>query len=259
MSFIFLIVLLIVVLMIFKPKKTTEKEVILKEIPNHWYQILEENVLFYKKLNEADKLHFKRRMQSFMSYVTIEAVDFTLEDLDVLLVAASAVIPVFGFEDWKYPNIKKVIIYPDYFNYDLEFHNKAEGKNIGGMVGNGVLENKMILSRRALHHGFVNKTDKGNTGVHEFVHLLDKLDGKIDGIPKALLDNKNYMLWLDLVYEKMEAINKDKSDIRDYGGTSEIEFFAVASEYFFERPMLLKRKHPDLYKMLASCFTPLPE
>ncbi len=63
------------------------------------------------------------------------------------------------------------------------------------------------------------------------------------------------MVWLDLVYEKMEEINKDKSDIRNYGGTSEIEFFAVASEYFFERPMLLRRKHPELYKMLHSCFT----
>lgn len=64
------------------------------------------------------------------------------------------------------------------------------------------------------------------------------------------------MLWLDLVYEKMEAINNDRSDIRNYGGTSEIEFFAVASEYFFERPILLKRKHPDLYNMLSNCFTP---
>jgi Mlc titration factor MtfA (ptsG expression regulator) len=52
----------------------------------------------------------------------------------------------------------------------------------------------------------------------------------------------------------MEAINDNKSDIRNYGGTNEAEFFAVASEYFFERPDLLQRKHPELYKMLADCF-----
>ena len=236
--------------------KKESKEVKIKEIPAHWHELLLEHVLFYKKLEEQGRLHFKKRIQFFLSYVTIESVGFELEDLDVLLVASSAVIPVFGFDSWKYPNIKKVIIYPDYFNYDLEFDKNAKDRRIGGMVGNGALENKMLLSKRALHHGFSNKTDKGNTGVHEFVHLLDKLDGDIDGVPKALLDNKNLMLWLDLVYDKMEAIHKDKSDIRDYGGTSEIEFFAVASEYFFERPMLLKRKHPDLHKMLASCFTP---
>jgi len=260
MGVIFCIITMIILLLInkstIKKNKDLETKNISEEIPNHWYKLLEEHVLFYKKLNVEDRLHFKKCLQFFLSYVTIEPVDFELEDLDILLVASSAVIPVFGFKNWKYPNIKKVIIYPDYFNYDLEFDKKAKDKRIGGMVGNGALENKMLLSRRALHHGFSNKTDKGNTGIHEFVHLLDKLDGKVDGIPKALLDNKNYMLWLDLVYEKMEAINKDKSDIRDYGGTSETEFFAVASEYFFERPMLLKRKHPDLYKMLDSCFIP---
>jgi len=242
-----------------KKIKNSDTVIVEHKIPEHWFQLLEENVLFYNKLDTDDKLHFKKRIQYFLSYVTIEAIDFELEDLDILLVASSAVIPVFGFDEWQYPNLSKVFIFPDYFNYDLEFGDDAKDKNIGGMVGSGALENKMILSRRALHHGFSNKTDKGNTGIHEFVHLLDKIDGEIDGIPKALLDNKNLIVWLDLVYEKMKAINKDKSDIRDYGGTSEIEFFAVASEYFFERPMLLKRKHPELHKVLTTCFTPSTE
>ena len=254
--FIGLAIIALFVFLNFKPKKNKTNKVEVKVIPEHWHELLLKNILFYKKLNTEDQLYFKQRIQSFLSYVKIVAVDFELEELDILLVASSAVIPVFGFDNWNYPNIKTVIIYPDYFNHDLEFNNKHKNRNIGGMVGNGRLDNKMILSRRALHHGFSNKTDKGNTGIHEFVHLLDKLDGKIDGIPKALMDNKNLMVWLDLVYEKMEAINNDRSDIRDYGGTSEIEFFTVASEYFFERPMLLKRKHPDLYSMLSSCFTP---
>jgi Mlc titration factor MtfA (ptsG expression regulator) len=52
----------------------------------------------------------------------------------------------------------------------------------------------------------------------------------------------------------MEAINDNHSDIRKYGGTNQAEFFAVASEYFFERPDLLKKKHPELYRMLSECF-----
>ncbi|WGH76105.1 zinc-dependent peptidase [Tenacibaculum tangerinum] len=248
------ILLLFIIYKILKKEKKQPKIVNIVEIPAHWYPLLEENVLFYKKLNTKDRLHFKKRIQSFLNSVEIVAVDFELEDLDILLVASSAVIPVFGFNNWMYPNLKEVIIYPDYFNDNLEFASKSKNKIIGGLVGNGMFENKMILSRRALHHGFANKTDKGNTGIHEFVHLLDKLDGTIDGIPKALLDNENLVQWLDVVHDKMEAINKDKSDIRNYGGTSKEEFFAVASEYFFERPMLLKRKHPELYKMLDDCF-----
>ncbi|CAL2078117.1 MtfA peptidase [Tenacibaculum sp. 190524A05c] len=255
---IYIIITVIVLLIIYSSQKKENKKIVAEnriEIQEHWYTILEENVLFYQKLNEEDRLHFKKRIQSFLNSVEIVAVDFELEDLDILLVAASAIIPVFGFNNWMYPNLKTVIIYPDYFNENLEFAAKSENKIIGGLVGNGMFENKMILSRRALHHGFLNKTDKGNTGIHEFVHLLDKLDGNIDGIPKALIDNENLLQWLDVVHDKMEAINNDDSDIRNYGGTSKEEFFAVACEYFFERPMLLKRKHPKLYQMLQECFS----
>ncbi len=245
------LVVLVFVYLAVSPKKRRPKTV---EIPDHWGDMLEEHVLFYKKLQHTEKQDFLKKIQVFLGYVTIEAVNFELEDLDKLLVASSAIIPIFAFDNWKYPNITSVIIYPDYFNYNLEFNKTSKNRTIGGMVGTGRFNNTMILSRRALHHGFKNKTDKGNTGVHEFVHLLDKLDGAIDGIPKALFDSESQLLWLNLIHEKMEAINNDKSDIRHYGGTSKEEFFAVASEYFFERPKLLKRKHPELYKMLEDCF-----
>ena len=52
----------------------------------------------------------------------------------------------------------------------------------------------------------------------------------------------------------MKAINDNHSAIRKYGGTNQAEFLAVASEYFFERPDFLKKKHPELYKMLVKCF-----
>lgn len=226
-----------------------------KDIPLHWHTLLEKNVLFYKKLTPKNKLRFKNKVQLFLNTTIIEAVAFELTELDKLLVASSAVIPIFNFDNWKYPNLSTVIIYPDHFNKDLEFSNKAENRIIGGLIGTGRFENQMILSKKALYRGFINKTDKGNTGVHEFVHLLDKLDGTVDSIPEQLIQNNNIAPWIDLMYQKMEAINNDASDIRNYGGTSKEEFFAVASEYFFERPKLLKRKHPDLYKMLVDCFS----
>ncbi len=223
-------------------------------IPKHWHDILLKHVLFYKKLNSEQRHLFRERMLHFTNNVTIEAVSFKLKDLDTVLVSASAIIPIFNFKNWHYPNLNTILLYPDYFNEDLQFANTYKNRNIAGLVGTGRFENQMILSKKALYHGFSNKTDKHNTAIHEFVHLLDKLDGDVDGIPKALLQKHNVLPWLDIMHEKMEAINKDASDIRNYGGTSKEEFFAVASEYFFERPKLLKRKHPDLYQMLEQCF-----
>lgn len=227
--------------------------------PEAWKPLLLENVRFYQLLSEENKVIFRKRMMRFLSEVHIEGVFLQLTDLDKILVAASAVIPVFGFSEWHYNNLSGVLLYPNHFNEDLEFHDEAKGKVIAGLVGTGRYENQMILSKKALYHGFSNKTDKHNTAVHEFVHLMDKTDGMTDGIPERLLEHQYITPWLQLMHKEMEAINNNKSDIRRYGGTSETEFFAVASEYFFERPALFKRKHPELYEMLAQCFQQQPK
>ncbi len=241
----------IVVLFFGISKKVSKKEI--EPLPTHAHQFFLKEVFFYKNLEAMQQQRFRDRVELLLNEIYIDAVGFELEDSDRLLVGASGVIPVFCFNTWYYPNLSTVILYPDHFNEYLEY--EGENRNIAGMVGTGRYENQMILSRKALHHGFNNKTDKGNTAIHEFVHLIDKMDGEVDGIPKLLLENHSYTIpWLDMIYEKMEAINSDDSDIRAYGGTSKIEFFAVASEYFFERPKLLRRKHPELYDMMQECF-----
>ncbi|MCG1036754.1 zinc-dependent peptidase [Polaribacter sargassicola] len=247
--------ILVVLYFILKPKSKAKSLSLDKiEVPEHWHQLLLKNILFYKNLSTEDQKIFCKKMVQFLNTTNIEAVHCKLEELDSLLVAASAVIPVFKFPNWQYTNLTTVLLYPDYFDEDLQFNAKVKGRNIAGLVGTGRFENQMILSKRALYHGFDNKTDKSNTAVHEFIHLLDKADGVVDGIPAVLLEKQYIIPWLQLVHQKMEDINTNKSDIRNYGGTSEIEFLAVAGEYFFERPKLFKRKHPELYAMLEACF-----
>ena len=84
--------------------------------------------------------------------------------------------------------------------------------------------------------------------------MIDKSDGVIDGIPETLMDKQYVIPWIDLMNQEMEAIYKNKSDINPYGGTNKSEFFAVASEYFFERPKLMSKKHPKLYHILEQVF-----
>jgi hypothetical protein len=93
-----------------------------------------------------------------------------------------------------------------------------------------------------------------NTTIHEFVHLIDEADGSVDGIPSLLLEKQYAIPWIDLINKKIEEIYAGNSDINPYGGTNRAEFFAVVSEYFFERPKLLKRNHPELYDLLEKIF-----
>ena len=118
----------------------------------------------------------------------------------------------------------------------------------------GAMNRIMILSKPDLLGGFRNPQDKRNVGIHEFAHLVDKSDGTIDGLPMVGLDRAAIGPWIELVRRKMNEIERGKSDINPYGLTNEAEFFAVATEYFFERPGVMKRKHPELYAMLSRVF-----
>lgn len=242
---------LLLYFLIFRPKLSQA----IKDRPE-WHETLEKHISFYKKLTTDEKTAFRKRMNAFLKEIYIDAVGFEIEEIDKIFIAASAVIPVFRFGEWSYNNLSGVIIYPDNFNEDLGFNDKDEDRMIGGLVGTGRFEKQMILSRTALHHGFKNDTDKHNTAIHEFVHLLDKVDGQVNGLPEAFLEQSYIIPWMNLMYKEMEAIDNDESDIRSYGATNQAEFFAVTAEYFFSRPGLMKRKHPEIYQMLELCFNP---
>ena len=210
--------------------------------PANWRIILLRDVSFYSSLSDEEKTRFEYKVQEFLLNCRITGIEISIDTRDKLLVAASAVIPIFEFDDWKYSNIHEVLLYPSMFNE--RFETRGLDTNIGGMVGNGYMEGKMILSQKALRHGFKNESDKKNTAIHEFVHLIDKTDGAVDGIPSLLLEKQYSIPWLDLINKKIDEIYSGESDINPYGGTNRAEFFSVVSEYFFERPKLLKRNHP---------------
>ncbi len=219
-----------------------------KSLSEEWKNTLTKKVGFYKKLNQEEKTNFEQRVLAFLNDITITGVDCEVEELDRILIASSAIIPVFHFPNWKYRNLDEVLLYPLPFN--AQFSTEGEDTHIQGMVGNGFMNGKMILSKTSLRQGFQAELDKKNVGIHEFVHLIDGEDGAIDGIPKVLMTQQFVLPWMNLIYKKVDEIEDNKSDIRLYGATNEQEFLAVASEYFFEHHIQFKKKHPELYSIL---------
>jgi len=232
----------------------SKKENVLPASFNESYRaILLDKVNFYQQLSAANQAIFEKRMLHFLSHVTITGIKTTVEDEDRVFVAASAIIPIFGFPEWEYNNLNEVLLYPDTFSKDFSTASDEE-KTVLGMVGNGAMQHMMVLSQPSLRQGFTNRTDKNNTGIHEFVHLLDKTDGAVDGIPENLADKQHLLPWIKRMHENIQQIMANRSDINPYGATNEAEFFAVVSEYFFERPDLLQSKHPELYNLLQTIF-----
>lgn len=253
-TFLFIAALLGSGIVYFNTKKIKKRQWLTpkEEFPNDWKVILREYVSFYNSLDVTEKVIFETKIQEFLLNCRITGVKTNINQTDKILVSASAIIPIFGFTNWRYSNLQEVLIYPSSFNHDFE--TEGDDRRILGMVGNGYLEGKMILSKEALRHGFQNESDKKNTAIHEFVHLIDKSGGTIDGIPSLLMEKQYAIPWLDLIGKKIDEIYENESDINPYGGTNKAEFFSVASEYFFERPKLLKKKHPKLYSHLEMIF-----
>lgn len=245
----FVIILFLILKKIWsKPKWVVPKST----VPREWQNILRKEVSFYRKLNSGKKALFEHKVQEFLLNHKITGIKTNISLTDELLIASSAIIPIFSFPEWKYTNLFEVLVYPDTFNEEFEF--EGADRKILGMVGTGYMQGKMILSQKAIHYGFANESDKRNTAIHEFVHLIDKLDGSTDGVPELLLKKQYVIPWLELMRSSIDDVYEGSTDINPYGGTNKQEFFAVTSEYFFEKPKLLAKKHPELYSLLEQIF-----
>ena len=227
------------------------RKIIARPFPDAWEAILQKDVDFYRSLQDSQKTRFRKMMQVFLDEVDITGVRTDIDETTRVLVAASGVIPVFGFEDWEYAGLGEVLIYPG--SFDEKYQSEGDGqRNILGLIGQGHLRGVMVLSKPSLLQGFRNRSDKSNVGIHEFAHLVDAADGAVDGIP-AGIEPETVDPWIQFVGRELKR-DDNASDINDYAYTNEAEYFAVLSEYFFERPDVLQQQHPKLYKMMTSIY-----
>ncbi|NJC24997.1 M90 family metallopeptidase [Neolewinella antarctica] len=225
----------------------------LKPFPRKWRVFLNQRVRFYRNLDKKEKKRFQQRIQRFLNRVTITGIETEVTLEDRLLVAASGIIPTFGFEAWNhYPRLKEVLLYKGNFSRG-QFGLKGDDSSASGMVGGGFLSGKLLLSRPSLERGF--KTfGPDNVGIHEFVHLLDMADGAVDGVPEYFLENTYVLPWVEMMRSEMEAIERGRSDIGAYATTNKAEFLAVASEYFFSQPDKFAEKHPKIFALMEEIF-----
>ena len=243
-----LVLIVIIILFVFRIRRANETT----PLPENYKELLNDYVKFYKQLDEEGKERFEERIQHFLSAVQITGVNAVAEDIDRLLIAAGAIIPVYGFPDWQYINLHEVLLYPGTFNED--FDQGGSNRPISGMVGTGAMQHVMIITKWELRQGFINNNDPHNTAIHEFVHLIDKMDGTMDGVPEIILERKYIDRWKNIMNLTILQMKTYGSDIDRYGATNQAEFFAVISEYFFEQPDLLKSNHPEVYEMLGRIY-----
>jgi Mlc titration factor MtfA (ptsG expression regulator) len=217
-------------------------------LPKSAKKTLEQKVGYYRRLPPEEKVRFEREVKRFLFDQQISAPRGRAvpEDLKVL-VAASAVMLVFGRKGYVYERTRDIVVYDEHFDTDYE---QGASKNIAGMVhGSGPI----LFSARALRDGFANALDGHHVGLHEFAHVLDFHAGDADGVP-SLMPWTSVSKWVEMIDVETDKIEARKSVLRDYGATNDAELFAVATEAFFEKPKQLAQKHPKLYAMLVETY-----
>jgi Mlc titration factor MtfA (ptsG expression regulator) len=215
--------------------------------PRAWRDILEDEVAFYRALEEPERRRFEREVRFFLDeQVIVGPQGAALEDALKVLVAASAVTLIFGRPGYHYPRLRDIVVYEGAFDEDYAVHS---GGNILGMVH---AQGPILFSARSLRQGF-RGDDGHNVGFHEFAHVLDFASGHIDGVP-SLMPWGAIRPWVDVMQEETVKVKKRRSLLRQYAATNEAEFFAVATELFFERGAHMKRKHPELYELLREAY-----
>lgn len=236
--------------------------------PPEWTRILEERFPLYARLPDEDRGELQGHIQIFLGEKKFEGcggLEIT-EEMKVCIAAQACLLLLHRNTDY-YPGLRSILVYPTTYFVKTTRH-----------VGGGVVEERLdsrlgeawdsgavVLAWDAVHHGTANPDDGHNVVFHEFAHQLDFEDGKADGAPVLASDDSwfrqrsRYRVWarvLSREYERLRAdIQRGRTAVLDgYGATNPAEFFAVATESFFERPRQMRERHPELYEELKQYY-----
>jgi hypothetical protein len=193
---------------------------------------------------------FEDDVRIFIGLKRITGIEVEVTDELRLLVAASAVTVSLGWPAYDWDQLTEVLLYPDGFDRDYNF---GVRERVGETSGWG----SVILSVPSLRESFEDPEDAYHVGIHEFAHLLDKDRLHFDGIPPGL-DASRRTEWVALAAKEMHRLERGKSVLDPYGASDPVEFLAVAVEAFFEVPQAVRRRHAELYALLAAYFAQDP-
>jgi len=220
-----------------------------RPFPGEWLPYLEDKVPFFKHLEGERRERFLELLKVFVwEKQFIGAGGLEISDEIKVVIGASAVRLVLHLDLDYYDRLTEIIVYPYVYH-----HPDSDGAILGEAHAWGTV----VLSWPAVLKGLANPRDGHDTAAHEFAHVLDREDGAFDGTPD-LRARADYAPWAEVMSEHYLALRddhrKERSVLRPYGGINEAEFFAVATEVYFERPALLKERLPDMYEALERFY-----
>jgi Mlc titration factor MtfA (ptsG expression regulator) len=222
------------------------------------------NVAHYRILDDAERAELCAMMQVFLEEKEWEGCGgLELTDEIRVTIAAQACLLQLGLPHDYYRNVESILVYPSVVllpERQLGVFERVDGpleSNVA-ILGQACAQDTVILVWDAVLHGARHPEQGHNVVYHEFAHKLDMLDGSADGTP-PLADSEQLDEWVAVCTREFLRLRSlagkgHKTFLDAYGATNEAEFFAVATEEFFDRPCALLGHSPDLYHVLSAYY-----
>ena len=228
-----------------------------------WQRLIEERVPIVRGLTESEWSRLLDLVGTFVREKNFEGIDglVVTEEMKVI-VAAQASLLIVDLDDAAcFPSVRSIILYPGTFVPRvpaLSRHGPFGPDYEPGPTLGESLRGAVVLSWDSVTEGVARGDEGRNVVLHEFAHQLDLEDGLVDGVP-LLEAPSSTRVWARVFRERFEelrraAVEGEPDVLSAYGATNRAEFFAVATEAFFGRPVELRSRYPDLYHELKGYY-----
>jgi Mlc titration factor MtfA (ptsG expression regulator) len=241
-------------------RRRRRRRLLAKPFPAEWLPYLD-GLPFYGTLARDEQERVREIVRVLQSEKNWEGCGgLVLTDEICVVISAQAALLVLGFEHDYYPRVRSILVYPSTF--------VVQGRDTGSKgdirserqatLGEAWSRGPVVLAWDASRLGGANAEDGRNVVLHEFAHKLDFRDDVVDGTP-ILREGEQYEAWhriMTVEYESLVAkAESGRPALLDkYGATEPAEFFAVATECFFEKSRQVRKKHAELYELLRTYY-----
>ncbi len=239
------------------------KKILATPFPEAWATVLERNMAHYGYLDAAERGRLRDLIQLFIAEKDWEGCNgLELSDEIRVTIAGQACLLVLELDHVLYANVETILVYPSTFvprrAESSIFALPGVEQTMLPLLGEAHRRGPVILTWDAIRRSGRHPELGHNVVYHEFAHKLDMLDGAVDGVP-PLGNAHEYERWERVCKREFQHL-RELSDagsegvLDPYGSTDEAEFFAVVTEAFFDVPVELAERHPDLYEVLSAFY-----
>jgi Mlc titration factor MtfA (ptsG expression regulator) len=240
-------------------KQRRRRQLLATPFPAEWLAFLRDNVALYATLTEAEQVKLRDLLRVFVAERNWEGCGgLTVTEEMKVTIAAQACLLVLNIDHDYFGRVPSILVYPSGYRAPAERHPDGTAGGGPGRLGEAWYRGPVVLAWDSVLGGGKDAHDGQNVVLHEFAHQLDFLDGYADGTP-PLSSREEYRRWHEVMTTEYARLVRESQQGRArvldaYGATNPAEFFAVATEAFFEKAVPLMERHPALYEVLRGYY-----